>query len=58
MLAGAGFGLALAVVEPPFALLLGSDPGGWSAGDRLVAGVSASLCAAALAGFKRITSAA
>jgi hypothetical protein len=55
-LAGAAFTTTLALVEPPYALLLGSDPGGWGAGDRLLAAGLAALAGFALgAGLERIT---
>jgi hypothetical protein len=49
VLGGAAFGGVLALVEPPFAVLLGSDPLGWSAGQGSLAG-GAAVLACALAG--------
>ena len=46
-LAGAVFAVVLVVVQPPFSILLGSDPAAWSTLDTLLAGaVSAAACAA------------
>jgi hypothetical protein len=42
-LAGAAFGLVLALVEPPFALLLGRDAVGWQTADVLLAACLAIL---------------
>jgi hypothetical protein len=49
-LAGAVFGAVLAVIEPPFALLLGGDPTGWS-GTPLVLASGLSALGCALVGF-------
>ena len=55
-LAGAAFGLVLALVEPPFALLLGSDPSGWQMGDVALGGGLALVGGACLgAGLRAIT---
>jgi hypothetical protein len=47
-LGGAAFGGVLALVEPPYAVLLGGEPSGWSAGQVALAGASAVLAGAAL----------
>jgi hypothetical protein len=53
---GLAFGVVLALVEPPFRLLLGSDPSGWAASQQLLAAVSAGVgCALAGAALERIT---
>jgi hypothetical protein len=53
---GVSFGVVLALVEPPFALFLGSDPSGWQPGDRLLAGALAAVaCAAVGAGIQVLT---
>jgi hypothetical protein len=55
-LGGLAFGIVLALVEPPFRVLLGSDPSGWSASQQLLAAVSAGVgCALAGAAIERIT---
>jgi hypothetical protein len=47
--AGALFGLALCVVEPPFRVLLGGDPTTWSTPNTLIAAALAAPVCAALA---------
>jgi hypothetical protein len=55
-LGGLAFGVVLALVEPPFRLLLGSDPSGWTASQQLLAAASAGVaCALAGAAIERIT---
>jgi hypothetical protein len=55
-LGGLVFGVVLAVVEPPFAMLLGSDPAGWAVSQQLLAATSAGVgCALAGAAIERIT---
>jgi hypothetical protein len=45
LLAGAVFGVALSLVEPPFAVLLGADPAAWSgAGLTFAAAGTTALC--------------
>jgi hypothetical protein len=56
-LGGAAFGVVLALVEPPFAVLLGSDPSGWSADQvGLAGGVAGLACALAGASIEAVTS--
>jgi hypothetical protein len=46
VLAGASFGLGLSIVEPPFAILLGTDPSAWSgSAGWLAAGTCVVVCA-------------
>jgi hypothetical protein len=55
-LGGLVFGLVLALVQPPFAILLGSDPAAWPVSQQLLAGTSAGVgCALAGAAIERIT---
>jgi hypothetical protein len=46
---GAAYGLTLCLAEPPFAILLGGEPGLWSGVNLLVAGVASVLVCAAVA---------
>ena len=55
-LGGMLFGVVLAVVQPPFAILLGSDPAGWTPSEQVLAGALAGVgCALAGAAIERIT---
>jgi hypothetical protein len=53
--AGAVFGLVLAAVEPPFAILLGADPPNWSGPELLLAGVACVLGCAVTGSIARDT---
>ena len=55
-LGGAAFGVVLTLVEPPYALLLGGEPSGWTATQQGLAGAVATLaCTVAGAAIERIT---
>jgi hypothetical protein len=55
-LGGMVFGLVLAVVQPPFAVLLGSDPADWAWSQQALAGAVAGVgCALAGAAIERFT---
>jgi hypothetical protein len=47
--AGAVYGLMLTLVEPPFAIFLGGDPGLWSGGRLLLGGLATIAACAAIA---------